>query len=86
MIFFSAGFDAHREEGMASLKLTEADYAWLTKEIEMLAERYAHGRMVSALAGGYVLAALARSSSAHIRVLCDSDRELFKQPLITAAW
>jgi acetoin utilization deacetylase AcuC-like enzyme len=71
MIFVSAGFDAHREDDMASLKLVEADYTWVTQQIKKLAEAYANGRIVSALEGGYELHALGRSVAAHIRVLAD---------------
>lgn len=71
MIFISAGFDAHREDDMASLGLVEADYAWVTREIKQLAERYAEGRIVSVLEGGYALSALGRSVAAHIKVLAD---------------
>ena len=70
MIFVSAGFDAHRDDDMASLGLVEADYAWVTRQIVDLADRYADGRIVSTLEGGYNLAALARSAGAHIRELC----------------
>ncbi|MBI1395820.1 MAG: histone deacetylase family protein [Betaproteobacteria bacterium] len=69
MFFVSAGFDAHREDDMASLALVEADYAWVTKRITDLAERIAGGRVVSLLEGGYALHALGRSVTAHLRVL-----------------
>jgi acetoin utilization deacetylase AcuC-like enzyme len=71
MIFFSAGFDAHREDDMASLNLTEADYAWVTERIRDVALRHAGGRLVSVLEGGYALSALGRSAAAHIRALAD---------------
>lgn len=70
MIFVSAGFDAHREDDMAYLNLIEADYIWVTEQIKALAEKYAHKRIVSTLEGGYALAALGRSATAHIKVLC----------------
>jgi len=69
MIFISAGFDAHRDDDMASLGLVESDYAWVTEQIVNVAERYAQGRIVSTLEGGYNLGALARSVGAHIRAL-----------------
>lgn len=69
MMFISAGFDAHREDDMAGLNLTETDYAWVTRQVKTIAEKYAHGRIVSSLEGGYALAALGRSAAAHIRVL-----------------
>ena len=69
MIFVSAGFDAHREDDMAMLSLTEADYAWVTAQVKAVAVRHAHGRIVSTLEGGYALSALGRSVAAHIKVL-----------------
>jgi len=69
MIFISAGFDAHRDDDMASLGLVESDYAWVTEQIVNVAARYAQGRIVSTLEGGYNLGALARSLGAHIRAL-----------------
>ncbi len=69
MIFFSAGFDGHREDEMGNLALVEADYAWVTEQMVDVAARYAKGRIVSCLEGGYELSALARSVAAHLKVL-----------------
>jgi acetoin utilization deacetylase AcuC-like enzyme len=69
LLLISAGFDAHRDDDMAMLKLTEADYSWVTVELKRIAERHAQGRIVSALEGGYELHALGRSVLAHIKVL-----------------
>ena len=69
LIFISAGFDAHREDDMGQLGLVEQDYAWITRRIKDVAERFAQGRIVSCLEGGYNLSALARSVEAHLRVL-----------------
>lgn len=71
MLFISAGFDAHRDDDMASLGLLESDYAWVTQRIVEVAQYHARGRIVSALEGGYNLAALARSVAAHVRALCE---------------
>nr|WP_315206829.1 histone deacetylase family protein [uncultured Albidiferax sp.] len=71
MIFISAGFDAHREDDMGQMGLVEQDYAWITMRIKDIARRYARGRIVSSLEGGYDLSALGRSVEAHIRVLAD---------------
>jgi len=71
MVFISAGFDAHREDDLGQLGLTEADYAWITQRIKDVADRHAQGRIVSCLEGGYALDALARSVEAHVRVLAD---------------
>lgn len=69
MLFLSAGFDAHREDGRGQLGLVETDFAWITKWLVDVAERHAQGRIVSCLEGGYNLDALARSVAAHLRVL-----------------
>jgi acetoin utilization deacetylase AcuC-like enzyme len=69
MIFISAGFDAHRDDDMASLSLVENDYAWVTGRVKEVAEQHGGGRIVSTLEGGYELTALARSVAEHIRVL-----------------
>jgi len=69
MIFVSAGFDAHVEDDMAMLRFTEADYAWVTQRIKEVADKYAKGRIVSVLEGGYALSALGRSVVAHLKVL-----------------
>jgi acetoin utilization deacetylase AcuC-like enzyme len=69
MIFVSAGFDAHRDDDMASLKLVEADYTWVTQEIKKVAATHARRRIVSTLEGGYELHALGRSVAAHVKVL-----------------
>ncbi|MCU7845522.1 MAG: histone deacetylase family protein [Candidatus Thiodiazotropha sp. (ex Monitilora ramsayi)] len=71
MIFVSAGFDAHIEDDMSGVSLTEQDYRWVTEQIQEIANRYAEGRVVSVLEGGYEPQALARSVETHIRVLMD---------------
>ena len=71
MIFVSAGFDAHREDDMGQLNLTENDYIWLTDRIKDVARRFSKGRVVSCLEGGYMMGPLSRSVEAHIRVLAD---------------
>ena len=73
LILISAGFDAHRDDDMAMLNLTEADYGWVTRKIRDQALMSAQGRIVSTLEGGYELAALARSVAAHVRVLAALD-------------
>jgi acetoin utilization deacetylase AcuC-like enzyme len=72
LIFVSAGFDAHREDPLASLAFTEADYAWVTRELLDVANRHAQGRIVSTLEGGYALSALGRSVAEHVRVLVEA--------------
>ena len=72
LILISAGFDAHKEDPLAYLKLTDDDYSWVTAEIVKLANGFSKGRIVSTLEGGYNLDALGRSVTEHIRVLLDA--------------
>jgi acetoin utilization deacetylase AcuC-like enzyme len=73
MIFISAGFDAHRDDEMGQMLLKESDYAWLTQEVVSVANKYANGRIVSCLEGGYDLRALGTSVEAHLRVLAEGQ-------------
>jgi len=69
MVFISAGFDAHKDDPLAQLRLVESDYFWATEQLCALAARHCRGRVVSTLEGGYDLAALARSAKAHVQAL-----------------
>ena len=69
LILVSAGFDAHAEDPLAGLELQDDDYLWITRFIVDAAERFAAGRVVSTLEGGYNLDALARSAALHVRGL-----------------
>jgi len=62
----SAGFDAHRDDPLAHLELTEAGFAALTDHVLSLSEKYCEHRVVSVLEGGYNLTALAQSVAAHL--------------------
>ena len=70
MIFISAGFDAHRDDGLAMLNLVEADYGWVTQQIRAVAQKHAGGKIVSMLEGGYDLHVLGRCVAAHLDALC----------------
>jgi acetoin utilization deacetylase AcuC-like enzyme len=69
LVCISAGFDAHHQDPMAELNLTERDYTWVTHEIKKIADAHAGGRIISLLEGGYALPALGRSAAAHINAL-----------------
>ena len=69
LILISAGFDAHADDPLAQLNLTDADYHWATVKMLELADRHARGRVISTLEGGYNLRALAASARAHVRAL-----------------
>ncbi|MEO1090689.1 MAG: histone deacetylase family protein [Pseudomonadota bacterium] len=69
LIMLSAGFDAHAADPLANVRLTEADFGWVTERMVELAERHSNGRIVSTLEGGYDPDALARSVVCHLRAL-----------------
>jgi len=69
LILVSAGFDAHRDDPLADLRLVEDDFRWVTALIVALANTYAEGRVVSVLEGGYDLRALSRSAAVHVEAL-----------------
>jgi acetoin utilization deacetylase AcuC-like enzyme len=69
MVFVSAGFDAHRDDPLAYLKLGDEDYRWVTEQLVEVAERHAGGRVVSTLEGGYNVDALGRCVVEHVGVL-----------------
>ena len=65
-VIISAGFDAHKDDPLASMGLTESGYADLTDIVAGIAKRHANGRILSSLEGGYNLTALAASVEVHI--------------------
>ena len=69
MVFVSAGFDAHRDDDMSHVSLTDGDFRWVSERIVEIANQFASGRIVSVLEGGYELKSLARCVESHIRVL-----------------
>lgn len=64
-LIVSAGFDAHKADPLAQLRLETEDFAWITEQL-MAASG---GRMISLLEGGYDLTALAASTATHVRTL-----------------
>ena len=69
LLLVSAGFDAHADDPLASLRLGEADFEWVTRALVAVADECCGGRVVSTLEGGYDLSALAASAAAHVRAL-----------------
>jgi acetoin utilization deacetylase AcuC-like enzyme len=67
LVLVSAGFDAHIEDDMGQMKLTELDYLWLGQQLKQMADRYCGGRLVSMLEGGYEHSPLARSVVSYLK-------------------
>ena len=72
LLFVSAGFDAHVDDPLGGMRVTEAGFREMTRMTRTLAEKRCRGRIVSTLEGGYNIAALARSVHSHVEaLLCD---------------
>jgi acetoin utilization deacetylase AcuC-like enzyme len=69
LLIISAGFDAHRDDPLAQLRLETEDFAWITDALLAVAAKHSSGRAVSVLEGGYDLEALAASAAIHVRGL-----------------
>ena len=69
LLIISAGFDAHRADPLADLRLETEDFGWITDRLMAVADRHCGGKLVSVLEGGYDLDALAASAALHVRRL-----------------
>jgi acetoin utilization deacetylase AcuC-like enzyme len=69
VLMISAGFDAHLDDPLANVNLSEAGFGEMTRELVGLADRHCNGRVVSVLEGGYHLRALGRSVVRHLIAL-----------------
>jgi acetoin utilization deacetylase AcuC-like enzyme len=69
IILVSAGFDAHRNDPLADLEVTEEGFRSMTRHVIELADRFCGGKVVSVLEGGYEISSLASCIEIHIREL-----------------
>jgi acetoin utilization deacetylase AcuC-like enzyme len=72
MIIVSAGFDGHKADPLAQLRLETSDFGWITRRLLEVARIHCGGRLVSLLEGGYDLDALAASAALHVRTLMEA--------------
>ena len=70
-IFFSAGFDAHKDDPLSNINLKSQDYFEITKRTLVASKDYCKGNIVSILEGGYDLNALAESTEEHLKALIE---------------
>ncbi len=69
LVLISAGFDAHRDDPIGGMLLTEEGFYKMTELTARFALRHANGRIISFLEGGYRLSALPSSVSRHLQCL-----------------
>jgi acetoin utilization deacetylase AcuC-like enzyme len=72
LIIVSAGFDAHRDDPLASCALTDESFAAMARHVVALG-RELEAPVGAVLEGGYDLDALAASVVATLRVLADTE-------------
>ncbi len=70
-ILISAGFDAHKDDPLAQIKLETDDFYTITKRILETSKIFCNGKIVSILEGGYDLAALRDSTKRHVDALIE---------------
>lgn len=73
LVLMSTGFDAHVDDPLANMMLTDDDYFTFTRMIKNFAMQSCEGRIASILEGGYNLKALSRASIRHVGALCDGE-------------
>ncbi len=69
LIVVSAGFDAHVEDPLGGMAVTEAGFRRMGRAIAQAADAFSGGRVLSLLEGGYHPQALGRSVAAYLEGL-----------------
>ena len=73
LIYFSAGFDAHKLDPLASINLENEDFYWVTKIVlEKLANNVP---IISVLEGGYDMKGLTHGLNNHLKALIEYSNE-----------
>jgi acetoin utilization deacetylase AcuC-like enzyme len=85
LILVSAGFDAHRNDSIGSMAVSERGFAAMCSALKDLAESHCGGKLVLMLEGGYHLTALSQSVHACVEVLAGGRRESFPGGVSDAA-
>ena len=72
LVMISAGFDSRIDDPLGQLRLTDANFAELTRTMTKFADEYCQGRLISVLEGGYNLSGLASAVTSHVQALSES--------------
>ena len=70
-VLVSAGFDAHRDDPLGGMGLSDSDYGELARLCRGIAEKHCGGRLVATLEGGYDSGALGRGVAEVLRVFLE---------------
>ena len=68
-ILVSTGFDAHKDDDMSGINLSTECFSWIMETLMGLANKYAGGRIVSVLEGGYNIERLPELVKNHVEIL-----------------
>jgi acetoin utilization deacetylase AcuC-like enzyme len=71
VIIVSTGFDGHKDDDMSDVNLSTEGFTWIMQAIMKLGNRYAAGRVISVLEGGYCLERLGELAANHVRILLE---------------
>jgi acetoin utilization deacetylase AcuC-like enzyme len=74
LVLVSAGFDAHRDDPLASMLLDARAYGWMTAALIRIAEASAGGKIALFLEGGYDLPALEASLAQSLATLATGPK------------
>jgi acetoin utilization deacetylase AcuC-like enzyme len=72
VLLVSAGFDGHMDDDMSDIMLTTQGFSWIMEQIIDIGNRYADGRIISILEGGYSLKRLPELAKNHVELLLHS--------------
>jgi acetoin utilization deacetylase AcuC-like enzyme len=73
LLLVSCGFDAHRDDPLASMAVSGAGFAEMARIVRALADDLCGGRMVFVLEGGYAPSGLAEGTAAVLDVLLEPE-------------
>jgi acetoin utilization deacetylase AcuC-like enzyme len=69
LLMISAGFDAHKDDPLGQLLLSDDDFVQMTRVVKDWANESCGGRVVSCMEGGYNLSTLGETIRRHVREL-----------------
>ncbi len=69
VVLISAGFDSREGDPLGGFRLKDGDFAEMTRMVMGIAEKYAGGRVISLLEGGYNLNTLGGAAAVHVGAL-----------------
>jgi len=76
IILISAGYDAHRDDPLARINITEKTYKAYVEALCQISAEFCSGKLVTFLEGGYNLEVIPSLVLTHVKTLCAAAKEL----------